>query len=103
MASQPSSGSLPTGPNLILRALGATDEHGVSWHRIIGIAVALCVFLLIVQNSESTRLSWLFFSFSAPVWVMMVITLILGGIAWEFLRRGRWRRSQADPLAEKPE
>jgi uncharacterized integral membrane protein len=76
----------------VRRALGAKDGSGIDKHRIAVIVLAVAVFLLIVQNSERTRLKWLFFEFTAPVWVMGVATLVAGALGWELLKRGRHRR-----------
>src|SRR5689334_4471273 len=82
-------------PNAFLRALGATSEHGVDGHRVVGLVVAILALLLILQNSNSTELHFLTFSFRAPIWIITVIMLVLGALGWELLERGRRRGAAA--------
>jgi uncharacterized integral membrane protein len=69
------------------------DGSGWNVRRILGVIIALAVLLLIVQNSESVKVRWAFFSFSAPQWLMMLITLIAGALIWELIKRNRRQRS----------
>jgi uncharacterized integral membrane protein len=60
--------------------------------RLIGIIVlVVAVGAFIVQNTQSVDLSWLVFSFSAPLWIMLLIVGVVGvAIGW-LLRRSRSR------------
>ena len=90
-------------PNAFLRALGATPEHGVDGHRVVGLVVAVVALLLILQNSSSSELHFLIFSFRAPIWIITGITLVLGALGWELLKRGqRRRRVEAAKAAPPP-
>jgi uncharacterized integral membrane protein len=86
-----------TEPNWLMRALGATSDHGIDKHRLVGVVLVLVALLLILQNTKSTGLHFLFFTFQAPIWIMAVATLVAGAAAWELLKRGH-RRRQAEAM-----
>ena len=70
---------------------GSSSADGaISGHRILALVVGVSVLLLIVQNSESAKLEWLFFEFSAPLWIMLLLTLVAGGLIAILVQRG-WR------------
>jgi uncharacterized integral membrane protein len=60
---------------------------------VLGSIVTIAVVLLIVQNGESTQLDWLAFEFKAPLWIMLILTMVAGAIVWDVAkvayRRGR--------------
>lgn len=62
---------------------------------IVGTAVTIAVVLLIVQNDESAQIDWLFFHFSSPLWIILLLTMVAGGVVSEIvkvtLRHGRAR------------
>ena len=78
---------------------GATDSSSGLATRIIsvpiigGLIVAAAVIILIVQNGESARIDWLFFHFTSPLWVILFLTMVAGGIVWE-LAKLAFRRSR---------
>lgn len=67
---------------------------------IVGAVVAVAVGLLIVQNSESVQLDWVVFDFEAPLWIMLFVTLVAGGLIAE-LGRPLIRRSLAKSKEER--
>jgi uncharacterized integral membrane protein len=108
MAYSPADPTKRSQPNAFLRALGATPEHGVDKNRVIALIVIIVVLLLIVQNTGSTELHFLIFSFRAPVLIMAIVTLILGAVGWELVKRSRQRhkelgaRASAAPQSPPP-
>lgn len=72
---------------------------------IVGVVIAVAVTLLIIQNGESTQLDWLVFQFQAPLWIMLLLTLIAGGVIAEIgkvvvsrsLAGAKQRRARAHP------
>ena len=59
-------------------------------------AVALLIFIL--QNTDQTEVTWLFFDGQAPLWVVIVVTAVLSValaqlVLWVWRRRRR-RRSR---------
>jgi len=60
----------------------------------IAVIIALAVAAFVVQNRGPVRLSWLFWSFSWPLWLLLVVTIGLSLLAGELvllLRRHRRR------------
>jgi uncharacterized integral membrane protein len=71
----------------------------------LGSLVTVAVVLLIIQNGESAQLDWLVFHFSSPLWIMLLLTSVAGGVVWELLkvgwRRGRQKQTQRRAAATK--
>ena len=65
---------------------------------VLGGLVAVAAALLIIQNGQSAQIHWLWFDFSARLWVVLLTTLIAGALVWETLkisvRRGRRLRGE---------
>ena len=60
---------------------------------IVGV-IAVAVLAFIIQNRGSVKLTWLFWSFSWPLWLLLVVTIGLSLIAGQILlmlRRHRRR------------
>lgn len=55
---------------------------------VVGALIAVAVTLLIIQNGHSARVSWLFFHFKSPQWIILFITAVAGAIAWQVIRVG---------------
>ena len=103
--------SEPQGHSTIGREVGVAADKRLASRRngfhvglVVGVLVTVAVVLLIIQNGESARLDWLVFHFSAPLWIMLLLTLAAGGIVWELIRftarRGRRRRSERRGASE---
>jgi uncharacterized integral membrane protein len=60
--------------------------------RLIGIIVLIvAVGAFILQNTQKEELSWLMFSFTAPLWIMLLVVGVVGvAIGW-MLKRSRVR------------
>jgi uncharacterized integral membrane protein len=58
---------------------------GVDPRLIGGLVILVLLVVFVLQNRESTPLTFLFFDFSAPLWVMLagtvVLSLLVGYIA----------------------
>ncbi len=97
MNEQPNPSTVPPPSNLsnkeIARTLQRSIKHPFRWGMIIGGTIAVAVVLLIAQNGESAQIHWLWFHFSAPLWLFLFLTLIAGGLVWETakasIRRGQ--------------
>lgn len=59
----------------------------------IGALIALATFLLIVQNGESTSLSWVVWDFSAPLWIFLLLSAVSGALLME-VSVVAWRRGR---------
>ena len=61
------------------------------------LAAALLAF--IVQNTESVSFDWLFWSFEAPLWLVLVITALVAFVIGQFAlmwRRHKRRQARRD-------
>ncbi len=74
---------------------GSSQGSGTGW--LIGggvLAAGLLAFIL--QNRESVSFDWLFWSFNAPLWLVLVITALVAFVIGQFaLMWRRHRRRQA--------
>jgi len=60
----------------------------------IVVVIAIAVVAFIVQNRSSVKLAWLFWSFSWPLWLLLIVTIGLSLLAGQLvlmLRRHRRR------------
>jgi uncharacterized integral membrane protein len=101
------SGHTPTGSNdasAIHQVLTRARRNPFRLGVVIGALITLAVVLLVVQNTESARLDWLFFHFNAQLWFILVLTAVAGAVAWELtrasLRHGRRLRLQRKAALE---
>ena len=61
---------------------------------VIGIISAAAVAAFIIQNRSDVKISWLFWSFSWPVWLLLIVTIglsLAAGAIWLMWRRHRRR------------
>ncbi len=66
-------------------------DGGINSHVVIGIVLAALLIIFILQNTASTSIHFLFFSFSAPLWLIIAIVAILGGLLDGVVGRA-WRK-----------
>ncbi len=82
-------------------AVKQARRHPFSGGVIVGILVAIATVFLIIQNGESAHVDWLWFHGKAPLWLVLIATLIAGAILWELLKllvrrnRSRTQRRRA--------
>ncbi len=90
--------SRPEPGDLVARAERLSRRNSFWIGLTVGVVVAVAATLLVVQNGRSTRLYWGVFSFDAPLWIFLVLTLVAGAVlgwAVPFLaRRARQRRRE---------
>ena len=85
----------------------AAAGPGRSWTRFImptiaGL-IAIAVIAFMVQNRQKITVSWLFWSFSWPLWVLLVVTTglsLLAGGFWLMWRRHRRRVARREARRE---
>jgi len=68
---------------------GSSQGSGMGW--LIGggvLAAGLLAFIL--QNRESVAFTWLFWTFNAPLWLVLVITALVAFVIGQFALM--WRR-----------
>lgn len=63
---------------------------------VIAALVLIAFVVFIVQNTDSTQVTWLLFDSNGPLWVLIVVAAVAGAILSEVLtwviRRSRRRR-----------
>lgn len=70
------------------------ERSGAFWvGTTFGALLALSTTLLIVQNSESANLDWLWLDFSAPLWLLLFLSAVSGAIL-AVLTPPIWRRAR---------
>lgn len=77
-----------------------TTKGGGGQVRLIVVAlVALGLIAFVVQNTDSTPVTWLMFEGSAPLWVVIIAAAVAGAVLSElggYLMRRRKRRKNTD-------
>jgi uncharacterized integral membrane protein len=97
----PESAQVP--PELVARAETLSRRHsfrvGLGVGITAGVLLTIAVVLLIIQNAQATPLHWAGFSFTAPLWIFLLLTLaaglVLGPVALRLIRRGRTKQRRA--------
>jgi len=79
---------------VIERALKSSGSRPFRVGLALGAVITVAIALLIIQNGESAQLDWLQFDFRAPLWVMLMLTLLAGAVVWE-TAKALWRRGRA--------
>lgn len=54
--------------------------------------LALIALLFVVQNTDSIEFSFLWMTFTAPMWLMLVVFAAVGALVFWFLARRRRKR-----------
>lgn len=73
-----------------------TRSHGVSWRLVVGIVLLAAVLVLVLQNTKDTTFELFWMSVSAPLWILVVASLVLGFlIGWLARSRSAKRRPPA--------
>jgi uncharacterized integral membrane protein len=54
--------------------------RSVSPHLVIGLVLVVALLIFIFQNTEEVEVDFLFFDFSSPLWLVLLIVAILGGL-----------------------
>lgn len=59
--------------------------------QIIGIVIGVVALIFVFSNTEQVSLNWLFLSFTAPGWVMLLLLLAAGFVTGFGLARSRYK------------
>lgn len=74
------------------------SRRGTVW-AIIGGALGVGLIAFIVQNTEDVSFNWLFWTFGAPLWLMLLVTSLVAFLIGQFAlmwRRHRRRQARRD-------
>jgi len=83
---------------------GGSASGGGDGRRLGGGAIASLVglgalLIFIVQNTEDVRLDFLFWHFTWPVWLLTIVSALLGALVWfglGVMRRHRRRKERRE-------
>ena len=68
--------------------------NGVSWRMILGIVVLVAAVVLIAQNSQDAPVHIFWMNVTMPLWVLLTITFVLGGLTGWLLKARRVKRAR---------
>ena len=74
------------------------SRRGTVWG-VLGGILGIGLIAFIVQNTESVSFDWLFWTFSAPLWLMLLVTSLVAFVIGQFAlmwRRHRRRQARRD-------
>lgn len=81
------------------------EQRSQAAHLVAGAVLGAVLLSFIVQNSQTIQMSWLFFTFSAPLWLLVVIivvlTIALSKVGGYFVRRSRAKGNTGNAVAKK--
>ena len=78
---------------------GSSQSAGRYVMPTIATLIVIAILAFILQNRQSIKISWLFWSFSWPLWLLLVVTIVLALIAGQILlmlRRHRRRKARRE-------
>ncbi|MGH9184414.1 MAG: lipopolysaccharide assembly protein LapA domain-containing protein [Acidimicrobiales bacterium] len=74
----------------------STERRGVPVHLVVGAVLAIAVLIFVFQNTRKVRVEWLVFEGTAQLWIVLLLTAVVGIVAAELfsfaLRRRRKQR-----------
>lgn len=69
------------------------DRHLLARGFLVGTGLTVAMTLFVVQNTDDGAFSWLWFDFSAPLWLALLVAFAAGAVASPLLLAA-WRRSR---------
>ena len=76
---------------------GGGDRAGLGGGAIASISGVVLLLVFIVQNTEDVQLDFLFWDFTWPLWLLTVVSALLGALVWfglGVMRRHRRRKER---------
>ena len=81
---------------------GETEgRSGLSGGAIASIAGVGALLIFILQNTEDVRLDFLFLHFTWPLWLLVLVSALLGALVWFGLGVMRRRRRRKERRADR--
>lgn len=99
MSQRPEAGHDPRSDRELLHDVERVRQGpAVALGLVVGIVVAVAAVLAIVQNGDDVRFEWAVFDADAPLWLLLIASMVGGAVLWSLLRaaaaRGRSHRAQ---------
>ena len=76
---------------------GKGGGSGISAPMVIGAVVLIALLIFVFQNTDKVQVNFLFFDFSAPLWLILAIVAVLGGLLDGVVARGYRRLRGKEP------
>jgi uncharacterized integral membrane protein len=80
-------------------ANGGSDGRRLGGGAIASLVGGGALLIFIVQNTEDVRLDFLFWHFTWPVWLLTIVSALLGALVWfglGVMRRHRRRKERRE-------
>lgn len=68
-------------------------QHLIARGFLLGAGLSLAMMFFVVQNTRTTGLHWLWFSFEARLWIVLLAAFLAGAVASPLLMAA-WKRSR---------
>ena len=84
---------------MVRQGQGGASGRGLSGGAIASLTGIGVLVIFMVQNTEDVTLTFLFWSFTWPLWLFTVVTAVAGALVWfglGVLRRHRRRKARRD-------
>ena len=78
---------------------GSGDGRRLSGGAIASLAGVGLLIVFMVQNTEDVELNFLFWDFTGPLWLLTIVSALLGALAWfglGVIRRHRRRQERRE-------
>ncbi len=73
---------------------GADAGPGISLGLVVGVLLGAALALFVVQNTRTTRIKWLTFEVSQPLWVVLLATVAISFVIAALVGGARRRRKR---------
>ena len=77
------------------------DRAGLGGGAIASISGVALLVVFVVQNTEDVKLDFLFWDFTWPLWLLTIVSALLGALVWFGLGVMRRHRRRKDRRAER--
>jgi uncharacterized integral membrane protein len=77
----------------------APDKRGMSGGAIASLLGIGLLLIFMIQNTEEVRLDFLFWHFTWPLWLLTIVSALLGALVWfglGVMRRHRRRKERRE-------
>jgi uncharacterized integral membrane protein len=72
--------SYPQVPDPSAKPYTGGKGSGLSAPMVIGLVILAALLIFIFQNTDSTEVNFLFFDFSAPLWLILLVVAVLAAL-----------------------
>jgi lipopolysaccharide assembly protein A len=71
---------------------GSRGDRDTPWRLIIAVVLAVLALIFVFQNRARVSMHYLWANFTSPLWLMLVVTLLIGVVIGWLVRRRAGRR-----------